>query len=178
MPRSGSGRDMGFGFVGDKETCYKRKHRWLFFIDDICGDGVPALPPAKAIRPSISFKEMEAQHLTETVYFPGKPEWKPLTLTLYDILHPGIVVHPVFEWLKEVYDPENDAQWVPSCDGFKRSQARLEMYDGCGEVMERWILETVWPQSVEFGDLDMTTSDILTCDVTLRYDRAYIVQNA
>ena len=131
---------------------------------------------SKSARPNLSFKEIEAQHLNETIYFTGKPEWKPITLTLYETKHAAF--HPVFNWLRQVYNPRNtasfDSSYKPSCDGFKKPKATLELYDGCGEILETWVYESIWPQSVEFGDLDMTSSDVITCDITLRYDRAYI----
>lgn len=164
------GINMGFNFgLEDPNACFKRKNRWLFKIDDISAEGVNCLAPSKGARPSISFKEIEQQHLSETIYFPGKPEWKPITLTLYDLKKS---YHPVFEWLRQYYDPQGSLRY--SCDGFKISEATLELYDGCGDIIEKWIFETVWPQSVEFGDLDMTTGDLVLCELTLRYDRAYI----
>lgn len=172
MPRSGGGRDMGFDFgLNDPNSCFKRKNRWLLKIEDICANGINSLPPNKSARPTISFKEIEIQHLTETIYFPGKPDFKPLNLTLYDLQRNE---HPIFNWLKELYDVELNSQYYASCDGFKKAQARLELYDGCGIIQEAWVYESIWPQSVDFGELDMATSDIITCDVVLRYDRAYL----
>ena len=177
MARTGGGRNMSFDFgLEDPNACFKRKNRWLFTITGVSADsnastGVNSLPPSKTSRPSISFKEIEAQHLSETIYFPGKPEWKPITLTLYDLKKS---VNPVFNWLKKIYDPENNSKYGPSCDGFKERSATLELFDGCGRSIETWVFETIWPQSIEFGELDMTTSDLTTCDLTLRYDRAYV----
>ena len=98
--------DMGPGAVkglglDDESTCFKRKFRWLFKIEDISAEGINALAPQKSARPTITFKEIEAQHLTETIYYPGKPDWKPVALTLYDIKKNK---HPIFEWLKTLYD--------------------------------------------------------------------------
>lgn len=166
-------RNMGFDFGLEKsDACFKRKHRWLLKIPSVSADGINSLPPNKAARPNLSFKEIEAQHLTETVFFPGKPDWKPINLQLYEVRNGGRR-HPVYEWLKMVYDPR-EGTYRPSCNGFKKPQARLEMYDGCGEIIETWVYEAVWPQSVEFGDLDMSLSELVVCDITLRYDRAYI----
>lgn len=175
MVRSGSSRSMGFDLgLADPTACFKRKNRWLFIVPDVCGEGVNALPPLKSNRPSISFKEIEVQHISETVYFPGKPEWKPITISLYDVDTKRTRFHPVFEWLKKLYDvSEKDVIINPSCDEFKK-QANLQLLDGCGNVVEEWIYEGIWPQSVEFGDLDMSSSEVVTCDLTLRYDRAYI----
>lgn len=165
--------NMGFDFgLDDPNVCFKRKNRWLLIIEDVSADnsGVNSLPPLKSARPNISFKELEAQHLNETIYFPGKPEWKPINLTLYESKNRQ---NPVFKWLKDVYDSQK-GEYVPSCDKFKKPTAKLELYDGCGCILETWVYENIWPQTVEFGELDMTTSDLIVCEVTLRYDRAYI----
>lgn len=164
---------MGFDFgLSDPNSCFKTKNKWLFKIEQISADGINSLPPAKSARPSLSFKEIEVQHMTETVYFPGKPDYKPINLTLYDLKRGP--KHPILEWIYEIYNPKKNSTYKPSCEGFKKQQARLELYDGCGEVIETWIFESVWPQNIEFGELDMLTSEVVTCDLTLRYDRAYI----
>lgn len=177
MARRRMGFDLG---LSDAKTCFKRKFRWMFFIDTpkltgpISGSlpdstaGVNALPPLRSSRPSLSFKEMEVQHLNETIYFPSKPEWKPIPLSLYDIKK---TENPVINWLKEIYDAKAGT-WSPSLNSKK--ECKLQMYDGCGEVIESWIFENAWPQNIEFGELDMSASDVMTIDLTLRYDRAYI----
>jgi len=166
---------MGFGVLAEVQTVFKRKNRWLFKIDDVSDDGASALPPLKSARPSLTFKEMEAQHLTETIYFPSKPEWKPIQLTLYDIKVDGTDRgSKVFDWIKKIYDPKIDTgNWKASCDGTFKKRCTLEMYDGCGMLCEKWTFENAWPQVIEWGDLDMADSSVLTIDITLRYDRAY-----
>jgi hypothetical protein len=163
--------DMGLGPVGDESSILKRKYRWLLRIQDVSVDGVNALPPSKSARPSLTFKEIEAQHLNETIYFAGKPEWKPLPLTLYDFQKNE---NPVFEWLKEQYDPQTGDWFAPPPSTWKKPEARLEMLDGCGDICETWVYENVWPQSIEWGDLDMGNSEYCTVDLQLRYDRAFI----
>lgn len=160
---------MGLGRIGTDSVCMMRKFRWLFKIDDLIGDGVNALPPDKGARPSLNFKEIEAQHLNETIYFAGKPDWKPITLTLFDLKGNN---NPIFKWLKEQYDPCNNAGTWKVPDKWKK-KATLEMYDGCGEVMESWTFENIWPNNIEWGDLDMSNNDYVTVELTLRYDRAY-----
>jgi hypothetical protein len=165
------GRNMGLDFGLEKtDTCMLRKFRWLLRIDGVSAAGIDSLPPQKSSRPSLSFREMEVQHLTETVFYPSKPEWKPINLTLFDLKKNK---NPVVEWLKEIYDASGDGSWKPSGETFKRT-ATLEMYDGCGGTLETWVFENAWPQNVEFGELDMGSSEVMTIDLTLRYDRAYI----
>jgi hypothetical protein len=49
------------------------------------------------------------------------------------------------------------------------------MYDGCGNCIERWQYDNLWPQAVDFQELDMGSSDIVMADITCRYDRAYVI---
>jgi len=165
---------MGFDLgLSGGNTCFKRKFRWMLKLDGISGEGVNALPPLRSSRPSLSFKEMEVQHLNETIFYPSKPEWKPFPLSLYDIKQKKDSTNPVIEWIKSIYDTKS-GDWKPSVSsGFKRN-CTLEMYDGCGNVIETWTFENAWPQNIEFGELDMSSSDVMTIDLTLRYDRAYI----
>lgn len=171
--------------AGDK-VIYKRKFRWIFRIDEITGENgsswAYAIPSIKAARPQYTFKEHGAQHLNEEIFFPMKAEWKPITLTLYDIVRNK---HPIIEWIAQVYraNPSEDYNWYPSVSGessaiqnpFKKL-CYLELYDGCGNIVEKWKYENAWPQSVDFGDLDYSSSDVLLCTITLRYDRACWVQ--
>lgn len=164
------GRSMGIGVMGG-DICVKRKFRWMFRISNVVGEGVNMLPPDKAARPSLSFKEIEAQHLNETVYFAGKPDWKPIQLTLFDIKTNR---NPIFDWLKRQYDVCNGIATWQRPNSFWKRKVELEMYDGCGEVLEKWIIQNAWPNNIEWGDLDMGESGYSTVELTLRYDRAWI----
>lgn len=163
---------MGLGTLGGSKVCLKRKFRWMFNIDGVVGEGVNMLPPDKGARPSLNFKEIEAQHINEIIYFAGKPDWKPIQLTLFDL---KTTEHPVFNWLKNQYDTcgEDKGTWVRPGANWKRN-ATLEMYDGCGNVLEKWNIVNAWPNNVEWGDLDMGESSYSTVELTLRYDRAWI----
>lgn len=177
------GGSMGLGFGLEKPTTIpKQKHRWLFYFTDISAKGIGVLPPAKSARPSMSFKEIEVQHVTETIFFPGKPEWKTITLSLYDICsaYNPKGEHPVMNWLKRLFDPESaDYKFIidegDDANNFKLDAA-VELYDGCGNCLEKWFLNNCWPQSCDFQDLDMGSSDVLLAEMTLRYDRAYITR--
>ncbi len=156
---------------------FKKKNLWRFVLPSISASGINSLPPLKSARPSLSFKDITVEHLNETISYPGKPEWKPIALTLYD-LNKGIE-NPVFTWIRRLYDvrQNNCSAWKPclSDPTFVIPQAYLNMYDYCGNIIETWILEHVWPQNIEFGDLDMNNgTDVCMVDLTLKYHRAYI----
>ena len=115
------GRQMGLGKLGG-DVCIMRKFRWLFFIDGVCDDGTNSLPPDKGARPSLNFKEIEAQHLNETVYFAGKPDWKPVNLTLFDLKSK---TNPIFKWLKEQYEPCEAKERISSWKTTKEKNERV-----------------------------------------------------
>jgi len=182
---------MGIGLLGDPSTVFKRKFRWMFRIDSVTGsptdssknNGIYVLPPSASARPKLGFKEAEAQHLSETIFYPVKPDWKPINLKLYDISHPLIKENPVTKWLKTIYDAQQ-GQWVASSDlitngfdGLKRD-ATVELYDGCGCVLETWVYENAYPMEIDFSQLEMSSNDIVMIDITLRYDRAYVLDNS
>lgn len=167
--------NMGLGELASGNICFKRKYRWLFFIDGVSGDGVDALPPQRSARPSLSFKEMEFQHVNETIYYPAKSDWRPINLTLYDITR---VKHPVFQWVQNIYNPcREERAWTPVVDSNFKKEGRLTLLNGCGDIIETWVYDNIWPLSVEFGELDMSNSEVVTCDLSLRYDRAYVLDN-
>jgi hypothetical protein len=149
-------------------------------------------PPSTASRPKLTFKEFEVNHLVETIAIPGRPQWNPITLTLYDI--DLVKNHPIYEWLLTLYGTPpglgrtggfaGESEQFPyrfsgnanntSSSRFKKPRAYVQMFDGCGCMLEQWTLENVWPQDCDFGELDMGNSEVATITVTLRYDRAFL----
>lgn len=159
-----------FGLEGDGRYC-KRQFRWLFTIPKVVGDiTANALPPERSARPTLAFKEIEVKHLNEDYFYPGKPDWKPVTITVWDLKQNN---HPVFEWLKEMYDPQQ-SYWKTVKTGDFIKTCDLTLYDGIGNPIEKWVWEDAWPQSINFQDLDMKETGIVMCEITLRYARAYV----
>jgi hypothetical protein len=173
----------------------KRLFRWMFTASGVIGDpiNISCLPPEKSARPHISFKEMNVQHLNEEIFYPAKPDWKPINVTVFD-LHKNIqrgiagssgsanrltlTDHPVYNWMQQFYDPRTGNILEPNSvknvyNGFIK-ECSLQLFDGCGNVVESWIYEDCWPQTINFQTLDMSQSGIVMCDLTLRYARAYI----
>lgn len=171
---------MGIGrALGGSKTVLKRKFRWWLKIPEVSKDSIGAIPPLRGARPILTFKEYGAQHLNEEIFFPMKPDWKPIQLTLYDV---ALKEHPVIKWISKIYDIDGETashEWnpsvIPGLSKFKKT-AFLELYDGCGTIIEKWKYENVWPQVIDFGELDMGSSEIAMVTITLRYDRAYWIK--
>lgn len=152
----------------------KRKFRWLFNIQNISLGNNDALPCSKAGRPKLNLKEMQAEHLNETISYPSKPEWQPVQISLWDRCTG--VQNPIFTWLKQQYDPTSTgcSNWYPCIDPLSfKTCCTLQLFDGCGVMIEGWTFEHCYPQNTDWGELDMSSSDIVTVDFSLRYDRAF-----
>ena len=154
----------------------KRKFRWLFSIPNVSVNGVETLPPKRGARPGIALKEQEFQHVSEIIYYPLKADWKPINLVLYDIKCNS---NPVFDWLENIYTvgDTNNITFNPcqlTNSQFKKDKALLELYDGCGNILESWTFENIYPSNIDWGDLDMDSSEFVMVNLTLRYDRAYL----
>jgi len=160
----------GTGSVGT----IKRKFRWLFNIENITLGNNAALPCFKASRPKLNFREMQAEHLNETISYPSKPEWQPIPISLYDRCIAA--QNPIFSWLKQQYDPTPTgcSAWYPCIDPLSfKACCSLVLLDGCGNILESWTLEHCYPQNIDWGDLDMNSNEYVTVDFSLRYDRAF-----
>lgn len=168
---------------------FKRQFRYMFTIYNVVGnpsaDMMYAKPPLKTQRPNISFKELQFEHLSETIYMPGKAEWKPIPLTVYDIAgyQQGssckYIGNSVYDWIKSFYKPYS-SDYTFACEGVDqplgiKRPAYLTMYDGGGGLLEQWAFDNAWCQDVNFNDVDMGGQDVMMIDLTLRYDRAYLI---
>ena len=90
-----------------------------------------------------------------------------ITVTYMDVAHTEM--RSLWNWLATVYDFTDP---VTLHQGERRdwdATGLLSMYDGCGTLIETWQMQKVWPTAINFGDLDYTSSDIATIELTLRY---------
>jgi hypothetical protein len=172
---------MGLGKLGGDQVTHKRKFRWTFEVRrnaeaEASGRGgsapakqdVPASFVKMAARPNVSIEETEINFLNGKTYIPGKGTWETITVTYYDVS--GDDNMPLWDWLADVYNFTDPL-------GLQQNSRRncyagigiCTMYTGCGDPMERWTLGDCWPQAVNFGELDYSSSEEATVEVTVRY---------
>lgn len=157
---------MGIGDLGAPGVILKRKFRFTLEIATPCGN-VPASFVKVAARPSLDIDETELNFLNGVTWIPGKGKWQPITVTYYDTNSNNM--GGLLSWIATVYDFTDPINLKQSEKAGWNGTALLTMYDGCGGPMERWLLGSVWPQSVNFGDLDYGNSEEATIELTLKY---------
>ena len=168
-----SDQGMGIGTVGigDSGVVFKRKFRWTLAIRNQSGGCDFNIPPhfvTVAARPSISFEETEINFLNDKTWIPGKATWEPITVSFLDTNQNDST--ELLKWLTAVFDfTTPTSKKMSSKRAGYSGVVTLTMYDGCGTSMEEWELQDAWPQAINWGDLDMSSSDIATIELTLRY---------
>ena len=143
----------------------KVKNRFIMYIE-----GIPAYLIRAAARPTITFEEIELNHINVKRYVKGKGSWEPLEITLYDPIVPS-GAQAVMEWVRLHHES------VTGRDGysdFYKKDITFNVLDPVGAVVEEWELKGAFIQSANFGDLAFDSSDPVEITMTLRYDYAIL----
>lgn len=181
-------RNNPMGITWTRNACFKYDYRFLFEVEGI-NSPINAMPPLKSQRPSYQVKTKDFEHVSETISFPVKMQHSDLKVTLYDVVNvsdgngSSKAINPVYDWLATFTDPKTGVMTYP-LEGkttgqgtnptyFKRNCA-VHMLSGCGDLIESWVYANAFPINLDLGSLDMGGSEIMTVDVTLKYDRAFI----
>ena len=143
----------------------KLKNRFIMQID-----GIPAYTIKAVNRPQIDFDEVILEHMNVTRYVKGKSRWQPLDITLYDPIVPS-ASQQVIEWIRLHHES------VTGRDGysdFYKKDITCQILGPVGDIVEEWSLKGAFIKSANFGDLDMSSSEPVEIELTLRYDYAIL----
>ena len=143
----------------------KLKNRFVMSID-----GIPAYLIKTAARPSITFEEVELNHMNVKRFVKGKGTWDTIEITLYDPVVPS-AAQAVMEWVRLSHES------VTGRDGysdFYKKDVDFQVLGPVGDVVEQWKLKGTWIVTANFNDLDFSSSDPVEISVTLRYDYAIL----
>lgn len=157
--------DMGIGQIGKPGVIVKRKFRWTLAIDTPSGS-IPAYYCKLASRPNLSIEPTEINYLNSTQWLPGKARWEPISVTYIDVAVSSM--QPLWSWITSIYDFNSNSYRMSEKAGWNAT-ATLRMLDGCGSTLETWTLGSVFPESIDFGDLDYSSSEEATIELSLRY---------
>jgi hypothetical protein len=142
----------------------------------------------KVNRPSFEVGESEHNYINHKFYYPGRVTWNDVSFTMVDPVKPdttGILMKmlmasgyrfPNFSSTTRTISKAEAVGAVGSCTIQMLGTGDPDILDGqegaSAEALETWSLKNPWMKSVTMGDLDYGADDILTMDVTLRYDWA------
>ena len=131
-----------------------------------------------AKRPSVKFNPVTVDVYNSKVYFQGKPEWDPTSVTLRDDAS-GSVSSMVGEQIQKQFDFQEQASASTGID--YKFQLQIDILDGgngaiAPNVLESWALYGCFLESVDYGELNYNSSDPQTIALSIRFDNAEQLQ--
>tara|TARA_R110000824_G_scaffold39368_3_gene119161 strand:- start:266 stop:832 length:567 start_codon:yes stop_codon:yes gene_type:complete len=169
MPKA----SMGAGFLAAAGGSWEPQRQNAFEVEiyDLpMGEEIISLSVDTASLPSITFGEIELNHLNERRYVAGGVTFETTSLVCKDFVNQD-VMKSLNAWSQQVYNPFNGRMGFAS--DYKKS-ASIFLYGPDGGSDRAWNLIGCWPQTVNFGGtLDQSAKDaVSTMELTVRYDRA------
>ena len=143
----------------------KTKNRFIMYIE-----GIPAYLIRTAGRPTVTFEEIELDHINVKRYVKGKGTWETLEVTLYDPIVPS-GAQAVMEWVRL------HKESVTGRDGysdFYKKDITFNVLGPVGDKVEEWTLKGAMIQVANFGDMNFETNEPNDITLTLRYDYAIL----
>lgn len=143
----------------------KMKNRYVMEIGEI-----PSYLVKAANRPTIQFETITLDHINVKRKLKGKGEWQDLTITLFDPIVPSGAQH-VMDWIRLSHES------ITGRDGyadFYKKDITFYMLGPVGDKIEQWTLKGAFISQANFGDLDFSSNDPATIELTLTYDYAIL----
>ena len=172
-------------FWNNASAIPKRSHRFLLEFE-ISPGVTTQIYARKASKPAFEIGQTEHKFLGQTYYYPGAITWTDVSVTLVNAATPDfdLAVQTLLQasgW--ENPDNISNTGNVDRGSTINKIDATAALGDviikeieGQGDpapiTIGHWLLENAWVKAVSFSDLDYSSEDLMTVDVTFRYDWA------
>ena len=161
------------GTTGDGILMPKLRNRFRVSMQNF-GPAGAALALTRQVvsvgRPNINTGETAIHSYNNIMYYANKPEWQTISLTVRDDITNSVSRLVGAQLQKQM----NHFDQTSALSGINyKFLTQIEMLDG-GDVgvLENWYLEGCFLQSVNYETLDYSSSDLVTIEMTLRFDNA------
>ena len=121
-------------------------------------------------KPTVTVSSNDYQIINHIFKVPGVALWEDVTVQVVDVGKKAKKIYDSFISSGYRLPP---ATTIP--EGIKKdSQNKLFIYqlNGAGKQVEKWTLHNTFIKSINFGDLDYSSDDLLTLEITFGYDFA------
>tara|TARA_B100000282_G_C31677383_1_gene465061 strand:+ start:353 stop:976 length:624 start_codon:yes stop_codon:yes gene_type:complete len=169
-------------FWSDAAIEPKRKYRFLLSFN-----GIPQWIVKTTGKPNFSVTESEHNFINYKFYYPGRLEWEEISITLVDPVDPD-ASHTMLQLIENsgyvaphnfLNDPQGRGK-ASNVVTFSKKRAvdavggrmYIHMIDEDGAPIETWSLYNPWIKSVNFGDLDYESDELVNVEVGIRFDWA------
>ena len=122
--------------------------------------------------PSFEINTNEYQLLNQKFKYPGVPTWNPVTISIIDVAKS-------VEGLKKVltdhgfsFLQEDGIKKIASTDPEVSKDFIIEQMKDDGTTLRTWTLVNSFISSVNYGDLDYSSDDLVSIEIIVAYDYA------
>lgn len=144
------------------------------------GASAPVLWWAKTVTtPSFDVSEVEHNYLDNKFYFPGRVSWNEVSFTLVDPISVDAVsqTNKILEDMGYVVKANENSKTTMSKKKAATTNGALpavviSILDADGNPIEVWTLNNAFLKSAKYGDLDYSSDDLRSVEMTVRYDWA------
>jgi hypothetical protein len=143
----------------------KMKNRYVMEIDTIPSYLVKAMN-----RPTIQFETIALDHINVKRKLQGKGDWQDITITLYDPIVPS-AAQKVMDWIRLGHESITGRRGYAD---FYKKDITFYLLGPVGDKIEQWTLKGAFIQQANFGELDFSSNEVATIELTLSYDYAIL----
>ena len=143
----------------------KMKNRYVMEIDTIPSYLVKAMN-----RPTIQFETIALDHINVKRKLQGKADWQDIQITLYDPIVPS-AAQKVMDWIRLGHESITGRRGYAD---FYKKDITFYLLGPVGDKIEQWTLKGAFIQQANFGELDFTSNEVATIELTLAYDYAIL----
>ena len=143
----------------------KLQNRFIMQID-----GIEAYMIKTASRPTFTSEVVELDHINVKRKIKGKSTWDDINITLYDPIVPS-GAQMVMEWVRQSHESLTGRDGYSS---FYKKDVQFYMLGPVGDKVEQWTLKGAFISSANFGDVDWSSNDPVSIELTLAYDYAIL----
>ncbi len=143
----------------------KMKNRYVMEIDSI-----PSYLVKAANRPTIQFETISLDHINVKRKLQGKADWQDLQITLYDPIVPS-AAQKVMDWIRLGHESITGRRGYAD---FYKKDITFYLLGPVGDKIEQWTLKGAFIQQANFGELDFSSNEVVTIELTLSYDYAIL----
>lgn len=127
--------------------------------------------------PSFEVSEVEHDYLDNKFYFPGRVTWNEINLTLVDPISVDAVASTNDLLTQTGYAVKGNETYKKTMSKKQAATGPLEtlkitVMNAEGEPLEIWTMKNPFIKSGKYGDLDYSSDDLRTVELTIRYDWA------
>ena len=155
----------------------KLSNRWKIDFIGLAGSGTAVTVQAVTVsRPQIELEEVQLDRYNSRIYVAGKHTWSDLTMTIEDDMTgtASAAIQAQMDKQLSLLSGSYTLNAKPTGSGYKFA-AQLSMLDGAMNavnVIEKWNYEGCWIKSIEYGELDYSSSEAVKINLTIRFDHA------